>query len=312
MVESKVQVLYIMGMGRSGSTALDTVLGNHPEIESVGELSNLPRSMWINNEYCACGQHSRSCPFWSHVRQAWSEHVNAENIEDYRAYQSSFMWFRHVPRLLLERHRPSAQFQLFSEWTWALFDAIRKVSGKSIIVDSSKSPARALALSMIPNLDVQLLHLVRDVRGVTWSMGKTIQADKRRGVERNLFGRSVTQMARSWAVANIESDWVRRQLAPSQSIRIRYEDFVSVPGETLARIGALIQHDFSDLADAIDNGSSLQIGHTIAGGRMRMKGSMQLRLDGEWMQQMPLWNQWQCRLLVGWLMHHYGYQWQYN
>jgi hypothetical protein len=34
--EAPVQVLKITGLGRSGSTILDVVLGNHPKIESVG------------------------------------------------------------------------------------------------------------------------------------------------------------------------------------------------------------------------------------------------------------------------------------
>ena len=34
--EKPVTVLQITGLGRSGSTILDIVLGNHPNIQSVG------------------------------------------------------------------------------------------------------------------------------------------------------------------------------------------------------------------------------------------------------------------------------------
>ena len=39
--ETPVKVLKITGLGRSGSTILDIVLGNHPQIESVGEVMNI-------------------------------------------------------------------------------------------------------------------------------------------------------------------------------------------------------------------------------------------------------------------------------
>jgi hypothetical protein len=48
--ETPVKVLKITGLGRSGSTILDIVLGNHPQIESVGEVGNLMYNGWISRE----------------------------------------------------------------------------------------------------------------------------------------------------------------------------------------------------------------------------------------------------------------------
>ena len=48
------------------------------------------------------------------------------------------------------------------------------MSGKRVLVDSSKNPARALALTMLPDIDLHLLHLVRDPRGYAWSRVKTL------------------------------------------------------------------------------------------------------------------------------------------
>src|ERR671939_281825 len=48
--QTPVKVLKITGLGRSGSTILDVVLGNHPSIESVGEVGNLMRNGWISRE----------------------------------------------------------------------------------------------------------------------------------------------------------------------------------------------------------------------------------------------------------------------
>ncbi len=48
--QTPVKILKITGLGRSGSTILDVVLGNHPQIESVGEVGNLVRNGWISRE----------------------------------------------------------------------------------------------------------------------------------------------------------------------------------------------------------------------------------------------------------------------
>ena len=76
----------------------------------------------------------------------------------------------HLRRLL--RQRPSLRFQAYDQQVRALFQAIRAVSGKRVVEDTTKTPSRALVLSMISGVDVRILHLVRDGRGVAWSMEK--------------------------------------------------------------------------------------------------------------------------------------------
>ena len=71
--EEPVRVLFIVGCGRSGSTILDTVLGNHAAIESVGEACHLAEKAWLSEDtYCACGKLGRECDFWAEVRRCWN------------------------------------------------------------------------------------------------------------------------------------------------------------------------------------------------------------------------------------------------
>src|SRR5258706_786037 len=62
-----VRVLFIGGMGRSGSTLLDRMLGSAPGVVSVGELRKFWRRGVVTNELCGCGQPIRECPFWRDV-----------------------------------------------------------------------------------------------------------------------------------------------------------------------------------------------------------------------------------------------------
>jgi hypothetical protein len=110
--QTPVKVLKITGLGRSGSTILDIVLGNHPQIESVGEVGSLIRTGWISQEslrgidpkrlrrpLCTCGKRpdipnidtpAEVCPFWSSVRREWVERTDPDSIEIYPKLQNEF------------------------------------------------------------------------------------------------------------------------------------------------------------------------------------------------------------------------------
>ena len=73
------KIVYILGSGRSGSTILDMLLGNHEDIESFGELANIATAGWINNEYCSSGVRVNDSPFWNSVKSRFLEKANDEN-----------------------------------------------------------------------------------------------------------------------------------------------------------------------------------------------------------------------------------------
>jgi hypothetical protein len=110
--ETPVKVLKIMGLGRSGSTILDIVLGNHPQIESVDEVGSLIRTGWVSQEslrgiapkrlrrpLCTCGKRldipnidtpAEAYPFSSSVRREWVERTDPDSIEIYPKLQNEF------------------------------------------------------------------------------------------------------------------------------------------------------------------------------------------------------------------------------
>ena len=52
------------------------------------------------------------------------------------------------------------------------YNAIREVSGCSVIVDSTKGPPSATLLRLVPSIELSVIHLVRDSRGVAFSWQK--------------------------------------------------------------------------------------------------------------------------------------------
>jgi len=306
---SPPRVLYVMGAARSGSTVLNTVLGNHPQIEGVGELGYLSRDGHVFREYCACGERADACPYWSEVRRVWAEYGGARDLAEYIALQREFeggKW--RLGQVLRQRDQPSLRFQTYATQVRTLFEAICTVSGKRVVADTTKTPLRAMVLSVIPGIDLRIVHLVRDGRGVAWSMKKGLRKDDGGGVQTDQPPRPILRTAAYWVVLNLQSAWVRHQLAPEKSIRIRYEDFISQPKETLSCIDALLDCNLNELAKAIESEASFPVGHTIAGNRLRMAGTVRLRHDMEWLQEMPVKDRILFGAVAGWLMMQYGYK----
>jgi hypothetical protein len=336
--ETPVKVLKITGLGRSGSTILDVVLGNHPQIESVGEAGNIVRNGWISREslrgipkdklrvpICTCGKRldvlyvdtpEEACPFWSSVRREWVERTDGDSIESYPKLQHDFelkrRWSRYgldsLPRLLYERHRPSASFRSYARLTRAFFESIRAVSGKPYIVDSTMVPIRTLALANVEGIELYVIHLVRDGRGVITSLRKSFEKDLQAGIRWHHESRPMWKTIIRWQVVNLASEWVCTQLGPERTMRLRYEDFVADPKAALERIGRLMKLDFTDVAEAASSGKPMQAGHNIGGNRTKKSGTITLRPDAkEWKSALSPTEQRLSWVLLGWLMRRYGY-----
>ncbi len=305
-----LRVVYIMGLGRSGSTILDRAIASHPDVVSGGELVNLPRYGWTHREYCSCGKRGSDCSFWTAVRRQWEERVGDVTVEQFADLTESVeSGRRRFSSLRGERRRPSSRFRDYAKMTKALMESVLTVSKKSILVDSSKRSSRALALSLIPGIDLRIIHLVRDTRGVAWSLKKTYARNEREGIGA-LYGskpRSPWRTAVSWVRVNRWATRIRRELATTPSIRVRYEDFVSDTAGTLARIGQLIDVDLREVSARLAGGHSISVRHAITGNHCRMVSGAKLRADTEWNEKMSAGNQWACWLLSGWLLRQYGY-----
>ena len=144
-----IRVLYIGGMGRSGSTLLERLAGQLPGVCNLGEI------VWVFergaqlNQSCGCGEPFADCPFWTKVGHiafgGWGR-VDLDRVEYLRGAVEDV---KFVPRMLLPRS--GARFDaLRAEYTGYIlrvYEAAAEVSGASTIVDSSKRTAFAYALS---------------------------------------------------------------------------------------------------------------------------------------------------------------------
>jgi hypothetical protein len=302
-----IRVLYVAGAGRSGSTVLGSILGSHPECVGVGELTNLVSQGLMQELFCACGERVPDCPFWIAVRREWLRRLGGtEDPLRYLTMQARFERLRSIPRLVGSSVE-SRRFAAFEQWTIQLFAAIRTVAGRPVVIDTSKRPVRALALSKMRGLDLRVLHLVRDPRGVAFSLSQSFPEDPTRGVQRPMFGHPVWRSALMWRLTNTLTDLVGRRLAPERFRRLRYEELTGDPAASLQSVFGLAGLASSGVAERLERGDEIETGHTVAGNRLRMQGRFRLRIDDRWTSAMSRSDQRLVVRLVGPAFVRYGY-----
>jgi len=304
-----VKVLYIGGCGRSGSTLLDRMLGQVPGVCSLGELTHLWRAL-LDNAECGCGAAIRDCPFWHAVGQqafgGWETVDLTEMLHLQRAVQRQ----RYVPFMMAPGLWPSYREKLerYARVLGELYRGVQEASGAALIVDSTKHYSGGFLLRRVSGLDLRVVHLVRDSRGVAFSWTKTVARPEtvHRGAPMNRYrpGRSACR----WLGYNAGFELLTRLGVPSTFVR--YEDVVRSPRSELERILARIGFRPAGDACSFIRGSdvSLRTNHTVAGNPMRFRvGSLRLRVDDEWKSRFPSGHRRLVSVLTQPLLVRYGY-----
>ncbi len=283
-------VLYITGSGRSGSTLLERVLGGIPGFVNVGELVDLFRWIAPSDEKCGCGDPFSQCEFWTEVGRLAYGGWTPENVSAIASLQRRVARQRRLPQLLTRPRGRGIGPELaeYQEHYRKLYAAIAEVGGASVVVDASKWPAQGLAVAYSPDLDVRLLHLVRDLRGVAFSSAKSGMARPHATESRPTMDvHPAARTAVRWSACQTEAEIIGRTVPHYQ--RVRYEDFVGDPAVTVS--DALDRLGLPQPASALGHldGSTVTLGtsHGIGGNPSRFKtGPQELRLDEKWRSSM--------------------------
>lgn len=297
-------VLYIAGYGRSGTTLLSIALEQNPALFSAGEIHELTRHAWSQNTFCSCGLHLKECAFWAGVMKGWLPQDAAAFIDDYVGLQKRF----EPMNVAGAGARSGAAFDKFGDATAGLFRQISQASGKTVIVDSSKMPGRAAALAKMPGVDLYVVHLVRDGRGVAWSLSKSYARDVSAGLQREIKPKSALRTSLRWSMVNLAAEGLRRAAGDGRYLLVRYEDFVTDPASVMTRIGEMIGVSLSEAGMRIAQGQGIRAGHQIAGNRLRLNPSIKMQIDETWRAEMPAAKRRAFESLSGWLLKRYDYR----
>ncbi len=290
MNNPKVPVLYIGGYSRSGSTILMRLLGKIDGLFPIGELWDVWARSFDQNQLCGCGKPFRECEFWSEVvKDAFGDfdRVDVEHLQQLRhAVQgNSVVLPLMIPALRSASYR--ARLQEYSATLNQLYVSVQKVSGCRVIVDSSKVPPYAFLLKELPNVALEVLHLVRDSRATTFSWQRKKQRPEIHWKTEYMEQYSPARSALEWDVMNGLLQCLQFTGAPYY--RVRYEDLVSHPAKTLKEISERLGVGWSDINFGSD-GQTIQVAtdHTVSGNPNRFQqGAVKIRPDTEWQAKMP-------------------------
>ena len=276
-----IKVLNISGYSRSGSTLLLRMLGELPEFVAVGEVWHIWRGSFGRDKQCGCGRAFRQCEFWVEVVSEAFGGIDGIDAPRIVSLQASLRFQANPLAWLIPGLRSSSYQARLGEYQAAvtrLYRAIRDVSGAGVIVDSTKMPSNALLLAEANEIDLHVLHLIRDSRATahSWQRAKiTPQLTPR-------------QVALGWLVSNTVIEQLQGRFA-SYGV-LRYEDFVRAPESALTRIASRLHIQTEPIeAAGIDTRTvSLPVHHTISGNPNRFAtGAVTIAPDDEWMTQMP-------------------------
>lgn len=243
---AKPKLVYIVSLGHSGSTLLDLLISGHPAVATAGEAKNLnPRRM--SRRRCHCGQRVSECPFWQRV--------------------AAVLWERHqLPFGALDLE--SGCDATFEMHNLALFSAVREVTGRDIIVDSSKNVERLRRLLDTGRFDIRPIHLVRAPHGFVYS---NIRKGRHNWIAQSRIYASGLK-------------WARTLLRDVNHAYVRYEELAVAPARVLSVLMPRLGLEFTPRQ--LDWSGRER--HDAGGNRMR-RGPAGIRLDDGWKSGLSLW-----------------------
>ena len=287
------RVIYLGGLGRSGSTLVERLLAGLPGVCSVGEVVHMWQRGVVQDERCGCGEAFGDCAFWSDVGAAAFGGWDQLDVERVAALRGSVDRTRHIPLLAAPALHSAIRRDLaeYLGYYARVYSAIAEVSGCPVVVDSSKHASLAFCLRWHPELDLRVVHVVRDSRAVAFSWAR--QVSRPDAATPSYMARySPTAAAGHWNAQNGAFQLLAREGVPT--LRMRYEDIATAPATALARIAefagiAVSGHDFGFLsADGGTSWASLDVAHTASGNPMRFTtGKVAIRRDDRWRTAMP-------------------------
>lgn len=284
------RVLFIAGHGRSGSTLLDRVLGQVPGFFSAGELRHIWHRGYQGGQLCGCGEPFGDCNFWREVTES-AYGTDGPDVQATLDLKHRVDQWWHSVEIASPRRRASFQADLdaYVERVTPLYRAIQKVSGERVIVDSTKDVSHGYVLATSPELEVHVVHLIRDSRASAYSWRRH-KFDP--GKQRELDRYNVVKASAGWSASHTLAGMLRF-VADSYQL-VHYSDFASKPATTVDKILAGIGEQGSSPV-AADGSVELGVDHTVAGNPVRFhNGRIDIRPDEEWRESLA----WPSKALV--------------
>ena len=245
MLARKRKIICVVGLSHSGSTVLDMLLTTRSKAVGLGQVWTVLREDPERSRMrqCSCGASAPECKLWGPVLERLAQ----------------------LPASTSGRER----YQI-------VLASVDRLYGPEIaVIDSSKHAEHLATLTMIPEVDLAVLHNMKDVRPFTISaLDNNARKGQHRALPEKIFYQWYRDNRTSYALA---IRWLGRP-----PTRIMYEGLCLSTDAVAARLAASLGEDYVDTGAALNDGQT----HIIAGNRLRLPKTgkvMRLAYDYRWM-----------------------------
>lgn len=284
-----IDILFIGGVGRSGSTLLADMLGQLPKVENIGESQFIWERGVKANDLCGCGNPFRSCDYWRTVGDSAFGGWDEVDVDGLLSLQAEVDRNRFIPQLAAPSMTPrfEAKVSRYVASLRALYSGIRDATGAETIVDASKHVSYAYVLRLARGLKTRVVQSIRDSRGVAYSWAKKVRRAEVTDGDSYMPQFKPGSTAALWLAA----DALLHALAPLgiPVIDVLYEELITHPRQELERIVEFAGIYPADLSFVGDDWVELAASHTVSGNNSRfVTGRVALELDVDWETEMDL------------------------
>ncbi|ABM02296.1 hypothetical protein Ping_0437 [Psychromonas ingrahamii 37] len=306
MSRKKQQLIYLAAASHSGSTMTAMLLGAHPDLCSVGEL----KAVHLGDKasyLCSCKTLVSECAFWQGVSEKMAQRgqdfcISAAGM-DIRSGATPYILkllkplvrtpFMELIRDCLLSLSPiwRKQLPILQKRNADYISAIAEKAGVEIVVDSSKVGIRLKYLLKNKDLDIKVIWLVRDGRGVSLAYKNPSEyADAKdarlRGGGSDVGitqeqGRAIKEGAHEWVRCNQETEAVLATMPKEKWMQVHYEDICNNTEQTLDSIFEFIGVDSTK--KRLDFKT---VDHHVVGNGMRLDDAEVIELDDRWKEQL--------------------------
>jgi len=239
------KVIYIAGLGHSGSTILDMLLSTTRRAVGLGQVWTVLREQptITRARICSCGTTAPKCDFWGPV--------------------------------IDELHKSTAPSHPGRRYRLVLDRVDEMYGAETAVVDSSKQVANLQFLADDQHgIDLRVLHNIKDVRAFTIStLDNERRKQRRQGIPEWIFYQ--------WYRGNHMIERQVTQLLARPPLRIMYEALCFATDQVASQVAGHLGGDYIDTGADLNAGNT----HIISGNRARLPGSAgvtRLSYDHRW------------------------------
>jgi hypothetical protein len=265
------KIVFILSAARSGSTLLDKALGSHEACFSMGEITNFADEFGKDQTLCGCGSWLKDCSFWAEVGRVIKGKARVNSLQEFDIKGANAS--RDMGKIkafvdYLGLYDSALRRRLLR--TQLLYDTIAAVSGKDILIDSSKGVGRSILLGRhLKNYEPFYIHLIRDGKAVLNSNKKqSYSVTLPNGSTQSFFSdknrKQIKQYIGNWMRYNKKVSRVLRFIPGKAKYFLRYEDFIKQPEKHLIAICHSIGIDYQPKMRALRNDHNHILGGNAA------------------------------------------------